>query len=70
MDIEYGTFFGKRGASYRYKIYSDDVVEVWQPTVKRCAGGWKTGPDRFVKPTKEMLKKLSEEYGRQIKTLY
>ena len=60
-------FRSKRGTVYHYRLYQDGWVEVYKPTVKRCAGGWRTGPDEYRKPTKELKEALRERHGDNLR---
>ena len=56
-------FTSKRGITYHYTIYTDRHVEIYKSSIRRCSGGWKTAPDEYRKPTKELIQALKERHG-------
>ena len=62
----HNTFTSKRGITYHYTIYDDKTVEVYKPSIKRCSGGWRTAPDQYIKPTKELIQALRERHGNDL----
>lgn len=60
-------FKSKRGTKYHYRLFQDGTVEVYNPTIKRCPGGWRTGPDEYRKPTKELMQALREIHGDDLR---
>lgn len=64
-----GSFYSKRGTFWRYTIYSDGTIEQWHSNIveKRHSGGYKTGRDTFVKPTKELKEYIKNRYGIECK---
>lgn len=64
----HGSFISKRGITWFYTIYSDLKVEQWHKTIKRCAGGWKDGPDVYSPNcTKELKEHIKTKYGIDVK---
>ena len=51
----HGMFMSKRGTFWCYTIYSDGTIEQWHSNIveKKRTGGYKTGKDTYVKPTKD-----------------
>lgn len=62
----YGSFTSKRGIRYNFTIYSDLSVEQYKSGydyLVRCPGGWKSGRDKYVNPTKELKEYIKNRYG-------
>lgn len=61
----HGKFMSKRGTFWSYTIYSDGTIEQWHSNIvkKKRTGGYKTGRDTYVKPTKELKEYVENKYG-------
>lgn len=64
----YGGITTKRGTYYRYVIKASHKVEVWKDVcIKTLVPRRYKERSIMVNPTKEILSRLSEEYGFEVK---
>lgn len=63
----YGGITTKRGVYYRYAIRSNHTVDVWKEVRTNTAPKKYKEKSIMVDPTKEILRRLSEKYGFEVK---
>lgn len=64
----HGTFISKKGTRWTFDIDEDHRAEVWHPTTKKVAGGWKTGKDTYMNPlTKEFKDYIKDNHGIEVR---
>lgn len=60
----YGSFTSKNGIQWNYSITPSGYVDQYHPTMVRCAGGWKDGPEvRPSKISRECFENIKGRYG-------